>query len=384
MSSKIEDKKLIIEKFIRVKQEIGEFILCVVNPKDLMKATQKFPREYDEESDRYIGIQRKLKNDKLKEIKEYVTNDSEACFPNAIIANLDTSFLLEESIDKIVIDLSPNKEKEKGVFIIDGQHRLYSFEKIKTDFELIVVLFKGLELNSQAYLFSTVNDKQQRLNASQVQDLNEIMKIESPEKIVHRLTKVFNNNKSSTWKDKINILGGKIIRKNETVYGTMSQYSFAKEIIKLIYPSKNYFKVRNYVKKLGDRKKLKNIDELKIFSKRYPFWDYYTNKEDDIMMKILTEYFNAIRSNFKSEWEDRSKIITKTTGYIAFMRLLKDICLEKNREILKYDFYGLMEKIKEKIKENPRERDLINSNYPAGAKGQKLLYDFISDIYKKS
>lgn len=386
MTSEIEQtgkgNYLKIKNFIKVRQGegVGDFIVCTVRPKDLIRAVQNFPRKYNDEGNNYIGIQRELKEDKLNEIKDYVKRDSEACFPNSVILNLDTSFLIEESDKELKIELEREEDGEikKGIFVIDGQHRLYAFEDkdLSENFELIIVLFKGLEQWQQAYLFSTINNKQQRLNPSQVQDLNEILKIETPEKIVHRLTRVFNEEENSPWKDDINILGGKIERKGKKIYGVMSQYSFAKEILNLIYNTKKYFLVRNYIKNLGGREKLSLIDGLKQFESKYPFWKYYIKKEDSLMMSILYNYFNSIKTIFEKDWEDDSKILKKTTGYIAFMKLLKRISLDEGEKIKDYNFTKLMQEIKKK------NLNFTNKNFPAGAKGQSELFKEISLVYE--
>ena len=51
--------------------------------------------------------------------------------------------------------------------VIDGQHRLWAFEKQldNADFELPVVAFVGLDISWQAYLFWTINIKPKRIDA---------------------------------------------------------------------------------------------------------------------------------------------------------------------------------------------------------------------------
>ena len=160
----------------------------------------------------------------------------------------------------------------------------------------------------------------------------------------------------------------------------MSQYSFAKEIIKLIYNDRNYFLVRNYIKRLGGRDKLSTIDEFSKFDNKYPFWNLFISKKDEVILKILLKYFNSQRDVFRDEWVDTNSILRKTTGYIAFMRLLKKIALDMGENLLDYDFSSLMQNIN--MKHTGKKFD--NETYPAGAKGQKKLYDFIFNVYIKN
>lgn len=62
--------------------------------------------------------------------------------------------------------------------VIDGQHRLWSFEDtdLNGDFELPVVAFVGLDLSWQAYLFYTINIKPKKINASLAFDLYPLLR----------------------------------------------------------------------------------------------------------------------------------------------------------------------------------------------------------------
>lgn len=62
--------------------------------------------------------------------------------------------------------------------VIDGQHRLWSFENANTDFELPVVAFYGLDISWQAYLFWTINIKPKRINPSLAFDLYPLLRTE--------------------------------------------------------------------------------------------------------------------------------------------------------------------------------------------------------------
>jgi len=63
--------------------------------------------------------------------------------------------------------------------VIDGQHRLWAFEEsLKSDFELPVVAFHGLDISWQAYLFWSINITPKRINASLAFDLYPLLRTE--------------------------------------------------------------------------------------------------------------------------------------------------------------------------------------------------------------
>jgi len=57
-----------------------------------------------------------------------------------------------------------------GLWIIDGQHRLYSFckiedEKVKSNYRFVVTAYPEISLSDQAEIFYTINDKQEGINS---------------------------------------------------------------------------------------------------------------------------------------------------------------------------------------------------------------------------
>jgi len=110
--------------------------------------------------------------------------------------------------------------------VIDGQHRLWAFEKeVDTSFELPVVAFHGLDLSWQAYLFWTINIKPKRINPSLAFDLYPLLRSEdwldkAEGHFVYRETRsqelieALWSHSESPWYDRINMLGE---RKNRWV-----------------------------------------------------------------------------------------------------------------------------------------------------------------------
>ena len=104
--------------------------------------------------------------------------------------------------------------------VIDGQHRLWSFEEVDKheSYELPVVAFLGLDLSWQAYLFYTINIKPKKINTSLAFDLYPLLRTETwLEKFeghsIYRETrsqelvdKIWSHSESP-WHHRINMLG---------------------------------------------------------------------------------------------------------------------------------------------------------------------------------
>lgn len=108
--------------------------------------------------------------------------------------------------------------------VIDGQHRLWAFDKaiedgsLPDDFELPVVAFTGLDIGWQAYLFWSINVSPKRINPSHAFDLFPLLRSAewletlSDLKIYRQaraqeLTEIMFSQAESPFRDRINMLG---------------------------------------------------------------------------------------------------------------------------------------------------------------------------------
>jgi len=123
--------------------------------------------------------------------------------------------------------------------IIDGQHRLLSFDDDElgdADFEIPVVAFDNLDVTWQAYLFYTINIKPVRINRSLAFDLYPILRIqdwleEAPdgpaiyrETRAQELTEALWAHPDSPWYRRINMLG-------ESKGGAVTQAAFIRSLM---------------------------------------------------------------------------------------------------------------------------------------------------------
>lgn len=212
-----------------------------------------------------LGIQRPHDQDRSRVISEYVRNGfpwsdlSEAkrdsgefddlrkpgWLPTAIVVNVlrkgesrQMRKLANEDVVKVVNGDGPRAEiqlpagfsvdwdpKEVApIEVIDGQHRLWAFDAAdERDFDLPVVVFCGLDISWQAYLFYSINITPKKINRSLAYDLYPLLRGEDwlerfegtpvyRETRAQELTEALWAVPESPWHDRINMLGRKGVR----------------------------------------------------------------------------------------------------------------------------------------------------------------------------
>lgn len=355
---------------IEVEQPIGTFYLGKINSDVLVKHYYVNPRYKDK------GIQRPHSVKRVKEIADYC-RDPDATFPTPIIVSITTKDLIpEESRHEfkkinsipggISIDLSDLPQYKEIFEIIDGQHRIRGIELAKkiSNFscELVVVLMIDLTEEEKAYVFSTINSNQAKVDKSLIYDLFELSTTRSPFKTAHYIARSMNSNEQSPFYNRLKMLG-----KKESDMSTLSQGTFVYGVLSLI--SKD---PKNDTTILKENGKLENLSN-------YPLRNLFIHEEDKVILKILNDYFSAVRDVFSDEWNSNDSIINKTTGYLGLIRLFKvlfKLGLEKFDDI-SYNFYReSFDLIKKGL--DSQNVKLTSETFPSGASGQnKLAKEFL-------
>ncbi|MGC2661125.1 MAG: DGQHR domain-containing protein [Bryobacteraceae bacterium] len=112
------------------------------------------------------GLQRVTEPSRLREISGYLNSGERAILPNNIILNLKPEVMVEENGDGTVTLVFPEDKGDFG-FVVDGQHRLFSFNdeyrEMPADgsFELPVVALHNAteEMVGQTFVEINVNQK---------------------------------------------------------------------------------------------------------------------------------------------------------------------------------------------------------------------------------
>ena len=353
-------------KVLTVKQPIGEFYVGVTRANEVISICSAKERIRDT-LEEYIGIQRPLNPRRVEEIKNYVKT-WDASFPNSVILAINPNYYFFDD-GSIYI-----KKDENSANIIDGQHRLAGFDKSTgKDFDIILTLFPELELEEQAYLFSVINTKMTRINASLAQDLYEFATINTPEKLAHNIAKTFNLEPTNPWYQKIKMLGRK---EGCSIDPVLSQSTFTKEIINLICDNKDSYMIRHILKVNNNNRS--SLDKFYTLDKaeKFIFWRAFTMDEDKFIFTVLRDYFSTIQEIYSEDWNDNTKILTKTTGYIALMDVFEKLVRRgfKEGDLTKEFFRQYFER----AKATGKVKDFISTNYNPGRMGEgNLAKDFL-------
>ncbi len=356
--------------FLKVKQPIGVFYVTSMKFQDVLDIAKANKRKYIPALDDYIGIQRQVSVSRKKEIATYAKT-FDATFPTSVI--LAINLVDEEGERNIYIDSDKNElviKKQNGVAsIIDGQHRLEGLDLARAEqgefeFELNVTIFVDPDMETQAQLFSVINKSQTKVNKSLVYDLYEFATHRSPFRTAHNVVRVLNKNEKSPFYKKFKLLGTAENAETESI----AQATFAELI--LSYISKDPITDRDC---LAKNKKLDNIDDKKLM-----FRKYFADDRDNEIARILYCYFDGVRNKWRTSWENvvSGNILNKTTGVIALMWFLPDLCAKAKSEeqLLTKEFYSNI------IDEfNIEDGTFTSEEYRSGGQGQDKLYRLLCE-----
>lgn len=338
-------------RVFEMEQPIGAFYVGKIKSDVLINITKTVRRSENE------GVQRELSGKRARDISKYC-EDPDATFPTPIILAVNES------------DIKSFSENDHGIYklsfdddyafaeIIDGQHRIEGI-KLAEDFvtDLLVVLMFDLTEEEKAYVFSTINSTQTKVDKSLIYDLFDLSQNRSPYKTCHEIARILNSDPDSPFYERLKMLGKK--SKEGT---TLSQGTFVNYLCRLIS--------RNPQEDTIDLKKGRRLHG----SPNLIFREYFINERDDIILKVLKNYFNAVAEVFPEEWENTSKyILAKTTGYGALLKILpyfyeKGVAVKKlSKEFFVEEFF----KVKSGLEK--QEIELTSACIPTGEHGQSYL-----------
>lgn len=272
---------------IMIEQNERPILIFTIPANDLLSISYFNPHELDREK----GIQRPYKQERSREIAEYINSD-ESVLANNIIINLElekNGLSLEEIYDKqtgmlnLEILRSPLDRQNKVAFVIDGQHRLRAFNFTnKKDFPLVISALIDLSLAEVAELFVKINYYQKPVNKSLVLDLLGISGKIFPQYFkLHKIVDKLDTDIASPFYGNIKMLGlGK---------GYISQASIITSI---------------------ERYKLEKIlESAKITA------------SEEVLYNVIWNFFKAVEKTFPLYWGS-GKLLSKTIGIRALFIVL--------------------------------------------------------------
>ncbi len=357
-------------KCLELIQPIGKFYIGVMGHKDLVNISFSDVRRLETENEEreietYIGIQRHLQKNRVKEISKYVKL-VDATFPTGIILSVSSDDIKYDADRQEMIIAKRNNAAK----VLDGQHRIAGLENFpypNEKFQLNVTIFVDMALEDQAIVFSTINKTQTKVNKSLVADLFEFATTRSPQKTAHNIARALNEKNGSPFYGKIKILGSA----NDKLE-TITQATFAENLLN--YITEDQMRDRDIYKRRGKPEKI--IDDN--LNRKFFFRNMFIQEKDDKIAQIIWNYFGAVSVRWPTAWNEvrPNQILNKSTGFVALMKFLKNAYLSfgaVGEVIEKKDFIEIFKKI------NLSDEDFNKQKYIPGAGGQLELYkDFVA------
>ncbi|ROM60405.1 DGQHR domain-containing protein [Pseudomonas rhodesiae] len=356
---------------IKISQPMGEFYIGVIKSKDLREITISDVRRMEGERgfESYLGIQRPLNPTRVKDLMSYVKTQ-DACFPTAVLLSVSAR-CAEYDADSGILKLTPYKASESDVYesvpyyemahVIDGQHRIAGLEGYEGDnFDINVSIFVDIDVSSEAQIFSTVNLAQTKVNKSLVYDLFDLATKKSPQKLCHEIAVTLDKETDSPFHNRIKRLGS---AQPHNLPGSITQAAFVQALIK--YISAEPLKDRDLYLR-GKKPSMADSNSAKQI-----FRSFMIDDRDYDLTDIIWDYFAAAAARWPLAWNstDKGIILSKTNGFMALMRFLKDCYVAIGKDKPGHeDFSKIFAKIE--LSDN----DFSTERYKPGTSGESALY----------
>lgn len=366
---------------IAITQPIGRFFLCSLPARVLTKVTFSIPASMTRTDsgvlERILGNQRRAREDRANAIGRYI-DEIQSTFPNTVILSANTEAIdggpevLEpdddEDDDAALPDYLgikdgheiperhwrsqplqvPGLPDDKSLYeliiptdariasIIDGQHRLKGFERVKVmsrlNMDIPCAVFIGLPRSYQANIFATININQKRVDKSLAYQLfgydlaeNEAMKW-PPDMLGVFLARVLESADSSPFKGHIKLAlldeeQGAPVPELDTGNWFVSVACIVQGITRLVSTSPK----RDASVLAQNRSSTR--DQLP--TDKSPLRAHFIKGKDKTITNVVTGFFTAAQ---KLLWKDQpaGTFITRTVGILALFDILR-IGLERGR-----------------------------------------------------
>lgn len=338
---------------IKLEQPLGVFYVFKIPASKLMKVT--FSMAAYNQNGKLSGVQRKLKDERIKQIALY-TGATNATFPSPIIlsANFDNegNFVDNDDLRWKVIDNKLQIPTDKPLAsIIDGQHRVEGLKEAAKsnsfeDFDVLCSVYLDLAFAQQAEVFTSINYNQKKVDKSVAYELFgydlEDTDIDnwSPDTLAIYFSRILN-------KDKKSPLYGHIyssIDGDEKHHKWFLSTACIVESICLLITNdatKDRYTIHQSVF-FGStgRKRLKDLRS------NAPLRNLYINRQDKDIFTVIITYLDTIKS---LGWLDNPDLVTtKTIGFLALFEVLKETLqkqpIENVNEVSKY--FKFLENVK--------------------------------------
>jgi len=312
---------------LKAEQPIGDIFIATVDFKLVQQMTFFDVRrriQEDRDVERYLGIQRPLRDERVRDLMAYV-NYIDATFPTSIILAVESDYVTyDEKKSELIISNTRKGDKRPDVAfsnlfrVIDGQHRIAGLQGYKGErFDVLVSIFVGCDIADQAHIFATVNLEQTKVGKSLAIDLFDLAKTRSPIKTCHNIAVALDTTKASPFFHRIKRLGVATEGREPVGPGeTITQATFVNALVG--YISDDPKEDRDVL--LRGQKLESVIDQE---SRRLCFRNMFIKEKDVEIGRIIEQYFLAVKRRWPSAWDAGGEglMLNRTNGFRALMRI---------------------------------------------------------------
>ena len=359
------NKYLLSTPALRVDQKLGKFYVTIL-PAELLLQTAKSDVLWAEKrGNTYVlrGTQRKQSEGRLRQIAEYIER-VDATFPNAIIVaanDLDpkTGFYVDDE-DSLGADAWKLTEKKSGgethytinipnekktASVIDGQHRLFAFQKTnqesKDQMNLICAVFFNLPKQMQAQMFATINSTQTRVDRSLAFELfgynisEEKEEFWTPDKLAVFFTRKIGNDEKSPLFRRIIVAPKHSKELQAHKDWKVSTAAVVEGIMRLITTS--YTRDINIMRKGNKGADAETKPKTRAVLAEYPKGNAPFREEfidgnlDDFLYQLICNYLEVCDRVFWKPAKPNSAIF-RTIGVQAIFDILRELTIKSRKE----------------------------------------------------
>lgn len=324
-----------ISTAIKLEQPLGVFYVIKIPASKLIEVT--FSMSAYNQDGKLSGVQRKLKNERIKQIALY-TGATNATFPSPIIlsANFDDEghFIDDEELRwKIIEDELMIPTNKKLASIIDGQHRIEGIKEAAKssdfkDFDILCSVYFDLAFAQQAEIFTSINYNQKKVDKSVAYELfgydleDTDINNWSPDTLAIYFSRILNKDTKSPLHGHIySTIDGD--EKHEEWF--ISTACIVESICLLLTndATKDRYTIhQSTFFGASGRKRLKDIKS------NAPLRELYINRQDKDILSIIVSFLGLVK---ELGWFDNPDLVTtKTIGFLAMFEVLKEV-LQKNQ-----------------------------------------------------
>lgn len=372
---------------MKVAQPFADYYACVI-PSNILKEVS-FSLKAKNINGLIQGVQRSINPKRLHEISKFIDGES-AAFPNSIIlganflengryAGEEQRCLIEDTGKDNVFILKIPKRNEV-LSIIDGQHRLYAFDYSESSMDLLCAIYIDLAMPFQAFLFSTINYNQGKVDKSLAYQLfgyeleNEDPSYWPPETLAVYLVRLFNKKEPLLGRVKYRTADEKNRKSN--VSWRISTAAIVESILSLLSKNPKDDRYLMNSKKYSEGNLTYGRSAL-TDDADYPLRRLYIQGNDKAIQEVLQLALDATNDIFWKKIDD-DNFLKKTVGIACIFKFLKDVLIKHgvSKNTIIKEFHDYLSIIK-------NSEDFSDSTaFPPSTKGMNAAYRRMVDLSK--